>query len=191
MPEVSTSTLIDVLKVIGMSDQPPIDSHNETEVRFLADAPQDTLRLGTALATILPPGSTVALIGTLGAGKTKLVQAIAAASGVPDGAVTSPTFVLCQPYTGTRTIYHLDAYRLKDEDEFLELGPEEYFESDGLTLIEWADRVERCLPDERIEIRIDVTGEQSRQFRIIPVGAGYQAILQPLQTMLESSVELG
>lgn len=174
-----------------MSPDQQIESPADTAYCFLAEGLQDTTRLGAALATVLPPGTTVALIGTLGAGKTNLVQAIAAASGIPEGTVTSPTFVLCQPYEGTRTLYHLDAYRLKDEDEFLELGPEEYFESEGLTLIEWADRVENCLPPQRVVIRIEVTGEQSRQFQIIPVGARLQAILAPMRTMLENSADPG
>jgi tRNA threonylcarbamoyladenosine biosynthesis protein TsaE len=174
-----------------MSPDQRLESPADTAYCFLAEGLQDTLRLGTALAMVLPPGTTIALIGTLGAGKTNLVQAIAVACGIPDGTVTSPTFVLCQPYEGTRTLYHLDAYRLKDEDEFLELGPEEYYESEGLTLIEWADRVPGCLPDQRVEIRIEVTGEQSRQFQIIPVGVRYQTILVPLQRILAKSTDPG
>ncbi len=99
-------------------------------------------RLGAALAEVLPDGTTVALCGTLGAGKTRLVQAIAEAAGVDRRNVLSPTFVLIQEYHGRRTVYHIDAYRLRDADEFLALGPEEYFEGDGLVLVEWADRVE-------------------------------------------------
>ena len=118
----------------------------------------------------LPDGTTVALCGTLGAGKTRLVQAIAEAAGVDRRDVLSPTFVLIQEYHGRRTIYHIDAYRLRDEDEFLALGPEEYFDGDGLVLVEWADRVERCLPKDRIEIHIEVTGPQSRRFEIIALG---------------------
>jgi len=152
--------------------------------RFLADSEQDTGRLGAALAAVLPPGTTVALVGTLGAGKTRLVQAIAAACGIPADKVTSPTFVLCQPYEGSRMLYHLDAYRLKDDDEFLELGPEEYFESDGLTLIEWADRVESCLPAERIEIRIKVAGEHAREFEITGRGARCAAVPDELAKQL-------
>ena len=91
---------------------------------------------------MLPPGTTVALCGTLGAGKTRLVQAIAEGLGVNRRDVVSPTFVLIQEYRGRRMIYHIDAYRLRDDDEFQQLGPDEYFESDGLVLIEWADRVE-------------------------------------------------
>jgi len=119
-----------------------------------------------ALAEALPPGTMVALEGTLGAGKTRLVQAIACALGVPEGDVVSPTFVLIGEYHGHRSIYHFDAYRLRDDDEFLELGPDEYFESDGLTFVEWADRVAACLPEDRIEIRIEVSGPTSRVFRI-------------------------
>jgi tRNA threonylcarbamoyladenosine biosynthesis protein TsaE len=122
-----------------------------------------TDRFGQQLAEHLPSSSVVALSGTLGAGKTRLVQAIAAACGVDPADVTSPTFVLCREYHGTRTIYHLDAYRLKDEDEFLELGPEEMFASGGLVFIEWAERVASYLPSDCVEITLEVTGETSRR----------------------------
>jgi len=125
-----------------------------------------TAALGAALAEVLPDGTTVALLGTLGAGKTRLVQAIAEAGGIDRGEVLSPTFVLVHEYQGRRPIYHLDAYRIADEDEFEQLGPDEYFDGDGLTLVEWADRVEGCMPRERIEIRIEVTGEHARRFVI-------------------------
>ncbi len=137
---------------------------------FEAASEADTDRFGTALAAVLPPGITIALCGTLGAGKTRLVQAIAAAYGVAREDVVSPTFVLCQRYDGDRTIYHLDAYRLKGDDEFRELGPEEFFESGGLTIVEWADRVADCLPDERIEIEIEVTGATARRFVVKGIG---------------------
>ena len=154
------------------------------EFTFLADNESDTQRLGAALAKALPPGTTVALIGTLGAGKTRLVQALAAGCGVPPDTVVSPTFVLCQEYHGQRTLYHLDAYRLKDDDEFLELGPEEYFASDGITLIEWADRVLDCLPPQRLEIHIEVVGDTARQFRLAAVGGESSAMLNYLAAAL-------
>ena len=125
-----------------------------------------TAALGAALGELLPDGAIVALCGTLGAGKTRLVQALAAAVGVRPGQAVSPTFVLIQEYHGRRSVYHIDAYRLRDEDEFLDLGPDEYFESAGITLIEWADRVEGALPDERIEIHLTITGKRSRRFEI-------------------------
>jgi tRNA threonylcarbamoyladenosine biosynthesis protein TsaE len=142
-----------------------------------------TAALGAALAKVLPDGATVALCGTLGAGKTRLVQAIAEAVGVDRQNVTSPTFVLIQEHHGRRTLYHIDAYRIRDEDEFESLGVEEYFESDGLVLIEWADRVERCLPPERIEVRIEVTGPESRRFEVSPIGKRYEMATEELRRL--------
>jgi len=133
---------------------------------FHADDEAATAWLGHVLANVLPDGTVVGLVGTLGAGKTRLVQAIATAAGVARSNVVSPTFVLVGEYHGRRSIYHLDVYRLHDEDEFNALGPEEYFESDGLTLVEWGDRVEDCLPKNRLEIVIEVSGPTSRTFRI-------------------------
>lgn len=156
------------------------------EFIFQADDESGTQRLGAALARTLPAGSTVALIGTLGAGKTRLVQALAAACGVPPETVVSPTFVLCHEYHGQRSLYHLDAYRLKDEDEFLQLGPEEYFESSGITLIEWADRVQDCLPPQRLEIQIEVVGPTARQFRLVASGQEMSRMLAELAAALGS-----
>src|SRR5688500_4759683 len=121
------------------------------ELVFDATDETATDRLGAALAAVLPPGTTVALCGTLGAGKTRLVQAIAAACGVPREQVVSPTFVLCQQYCGTREINHLDAYRIRDEVEFRALGVEELTESSAITIIEWADRVSHVLPQEYLQ----------------------------------------
>jgi tRNA threonylcarbamoyladenosine biosynthesis protein TsaE len=139
-----------------------------------------TAALGAALAEVLPAGTTVALCGTLGAGKTRLVQAIAQSLGIDRHNVVSPTFVLVQEHHGRRPIYHVDTYRLRDEDEFLALGPEEFFDSDALVLIEWADRVQDCLPEERIDIRIEVTGPQSRHFEIVPIGRRHVATVEQL-----------
>lgn len=142
---------------------------------------RDTARLGTALATILAPGSVVVLNGPLGAGKTRLVQALAEGLGVPRSECVSPTFMLINEYHGRLPIYHFDAYRVKDEDEFLELGPDEYFEGSGVTLVEWGERVERCLPPERLEFRIEPTGANERQFEATALGAKYAELLSRLR----------
>jgi tRNA threonylcarbamoyladenosine biosynthesis protein TsaE len=154
--------------------------------RFTYDAVDEagTAKLGAALARVLPNGTAVALCGTLGAGKTRLVQAIAEASGVDRREVVSPTFVLIQEHHGRRLIYHIDAYRVADEDEFERLGPDEYFEGEGLTLVEWADRVETCLPLDRVEVHIEVTGPQSRRFEIRGVGHGYEDTIEKLRVAL-------
>ncbi len=139
-----------------------------------------TDRFGAALALVLPPGTVVALLGTLGAGKTRLVQAMAAACGVSREDVVSPTFVLCQQYRGSRTINHLDAYRLRDVDELRELGIEELLASDAITIIEWADRVADALPDEFVEVTIEVTGQTSRRFTVRSEGKRYESIIAEL-----------
>ncbi len=153
--------------------------------QFIAHTEQDTERLASALAALLPDGTTIALVGTLGAGKTRFTQALAAALGVPRDMVTSPTFVLCHEYRGAKPIYHMDAYRIADDDEFLQLGSEEYFESAGITLVEWADRVAACLPPQRIEIRIEVLGDTSRGFQIDAQGDNLQQVIQRLKVAMD------
>ena len=150
---------------------------------YTAESEAATAALGHALADALPPGTTVALCGTLGAGKTRLVQAIAGALGVSRRDVVSPTFVLVQEYHGRRTICHIDAYRLRDDDEFRQLGAEEYFDSDGLVLIEWADRVEQSLPRDYVEVCIEVTGAEARRFVIRAVGRRHEEVLRQLAGM--------
>ena len=159
-----------------------VEAMNEFE--FQAADVADTERLGQTLAEHLPAGTVIALLGTLGAGKTRLVQAVAAALGVDREAVVSPTFVLVQQYHGQRSIYHLDAYRLHDDDEFLQLGPEEFFDAGGLTFVEWADKVERCLPADHLVVDIEVTGGNSRRFTLRAVGPTLEPALAAIQKTL-------
>lgn len=141
---------------------------------------QATERLGALLAAWLPPQAAVALNGTLGAGKTRFVQAMAVAAGVLRDDVVSPTFVICQEYVGQQPIYHLDLYRVKDEDEWSELGIDELFSHEAWVLIEWADRFPNRMPPDHLEIQIEVAGESSRQFRFISHGEDYEFVLQEL-----------
>lgn len=168
----------------GIPRLPRTDQFLMSEFTFTAASEAETERLGAALAEAIPGGTVVALLGTLGAGKTRLVQAFAAAHGVPRDEPTSPTFVLVNEYQGRLPIYHFDAYRLRDDDEFIELGPEEYFESNGVTFVEWADRVERCLPREYLEIRCEATGETERRFTLVGRGAGVDAIVDAVSRSL-------
>jgi tRNA threonylcarbamoyladenosine biosynthesis protein TsaE len=168
---------------------------------FVANDEHDTDRFGVALAKVLPKGAVVALVGTLGAGKTRLVQAVAKAAGIDPSEVLSPTFVLVHEYRvkgarhggqegftvqGLDAIYHIDAYRIRDDDEFRELGPEEYFESDGWTFIEWADRLSDCLPGEYLEIKIDVTGPTTRRFWVAANGQQLNPLVTALKTQLQT-----
>ncbi len=150
---------------------------------FRAESEQDTERLGVALAAALPHG-VVALDGPLGAGKTRLVQAVAVACGVDRTEVVSPTFVLMHEYQGTRPIYHVDAYRLRDDDEFLQLGVDEHFGPPNLVLIEWAGRFERCMPPERLDVAISVLGDNLREFNFVAHGAVPEQSLAVLKQQL-------
>ncbi|TWU41671.1 tRNA threonylcarbamoyladenosine biosynthesis protein TsaE [Novipirellula aureliae] len=117
----------------------------------------------------LPSGCVIGLVGTLGAGKTRLVQAIAAKAGIDVAEVTSPTFTLLQTHTSERIVlHHLDAYRIHDEDEFIELGVEELFDDDSAwTIVEWADLVSGSMPKQTIWIEIEL--EPENDWRTITV----------------------
>ena len=151
---------------------------------FTARSLDDTRRVGRALAKVLQAGDVVALIGELGAGKTLLVQSIAAQLGVDPEAVHSPTFVLIQEYDARIPLVHIDAYRLEDTDQFLELGADELLGADNVCLIEWADRVAEVLPRDRITIHLTSTGESSRQIEITATGPRSQQRLADIEKHL-------
>ncbi|NOX55249.1 MAG: tRNA (adenosine(37)-N6)-threonylcarbamoyltransferase complex ATPase subunit type 1 TsaE [Planctomycetes bacterium] len=150
-------------------------------ITFSSVRPEHTQQIGRWLADVLEPGAVVAIRGELAAGKTVLVRAIAEALGADSEEVASPTFVLVREYAGRLPIYHADAYRLKGPDEFIDLGGDEYLFGDGVCLIEWADRVASILPDDRLEVQIEITGEQSRRIRIIATGSRSARILDRLR----------
>ena len=120
------------------------------------------MALGERLAAHLTAGDVVALYGDLGAGKTHLVKGIARALGVPDDAVSSPTFTIVHEYDGALPIYHLDAYRIEHPDELYELGYEEYFYGEGVCLIEWPARIEALVPDDALRLRLTHRGADRR-----------------------------
>ncbi|HET6325507.1 MAG TPA: tRNA (adenosine(37)-N6)-threonylcarbamoyltransferase complex ATPase subunit type 1 TsaE [Planctomycetaceae bacterium] len=153
---------------------------------FSARDENDTERLGSSLGKALAPGGVVALIGPLGAGKTRLVQSIAAELGADRRAVNSPTFVLIHEYDAPLPIFHCDTYRLRSVDEFLDLGIDEMLQSGGVFLIEWADRVTPVLPADRLQIEIVVTGETSRTFHISALGLASAGVLSAVRASLES-----
>lgn len=117
-------------------------------------------RLAGSMIRHLQPPLVIGLVGTLGAGKTTLVQAIARAAEIDSADVTSPTFTLLQTHHGTVTLHHLDAYRIADEDEFLELGVDELFDDEqAWTLVEWADRVREVMPPQTLWIEIQIEND--------------------------------
>lgn len=131
----------------------------------------DTERLGRAIAESAVSGAVIGLVGGLGAGKTRLVRAIAEALEVDPAAISSPTFVLIHEYDGRIPVYHFDVYRLKSPAEFEDLGPGDYWTGGGLCLVEWADRIREFLPEDAWTIAIEPipeAGPTARRVRISP-----------------------
>lgn len=129
---------------------------------------QETREFGHNLATGLVPGTVIALIGDLGTGKTALTKSIAEGLGIED-VITSPTFNIVKEYdTGRLPLYHFDVYRIGDIDEMYELGYEEYFYGQGVSVVEWADLIEEIIPEDAIRINIEYGKEEGeRTYRCI------------------------
>jgi len=140
-------------------------------MRTASNSPEQTRELGEKLGRLLSRGNVVALVGELGAGKTVLTQGLARGLGVgPDEYVSSPSFALVNQYRGRVPIYHLDIYRLGGEAEMVALGYEDYFEPDGVTIIEWADKVGELLPERYLLIEIEIIDRNTRDLDVRPIG---------------------
>lgn len=130
---------------------------------------EDTLALGKQLGQQAKPGEVYTLVGDLGVGKTVLTQGIAQGLGITE-AICSPTFTIVQVYEeGRMPFYHFDVYRIGDVEEMDEIGYEDYFYGEGLTMIEWANLIEEILPQERKEITIEKDLEKGFDFRKITI----------------------
>ncbi|MFN2525577.1 MAG: tRNA (adenosine(37)-N6)-threonylcarbamoyltransferase complex ATPase subunit type 1 TsaE [Actinomycetota bacterium] len=159
-------------------------------------SPDETRILGAALGPLLLPGDVVSLGGELGAGKTTLVQGIAAALGV-QRQVTSPTFTIVHEYEGRYPIMHLDVYRLNSIQEVLDLGFDELLDPGAILLLEWGEAVGPLLPKRYLEIDIrrsaDGRPENERPFMFRPHGVEWipklQAMRDTAETLLAATVE--
>ncbi len=145
-----------------------MDNRNQMEVSiFETNSSDETHALGIQLASRAARGSCIALIGDLGAGKTAFVRGLAEGLGADVQMVSSPTYVLVQEYPAAdMPLYHLDLYRMVHaEAELADLGMDEML-ADGVVVIEWADRAAAGLPIPRMQIKITITGQQSRRFEL-------------------------
>jgi len=113
-----------------------------------------TRAIGRALGRAAAPGTVLALSGELGAGKTQLAKGVASGLGV-ESVVNSPTFVLMNEHVGRLRLFHVDAYRLGDPEEALAAGLLDDRSAVGVVVIEWADRLDGWLPDDRLDVQID------------------------------------
>jgi len=156
---------------------------------FTSHSPEQTRQVGQRLGALLQPGDLVCLIGDLGAGKTTLVQGVSAGWGSPDLA-NSPTFVLVNVYRRSdhSQMYHLDTYRLSGPAEAEDLDLDTLLES-GPLLVEWADRVQSVLPQERLWVNLQYLDENQRDLRFQAFGARYEAMLAELRRQTAGVIE--
>ena len=146
-------------------------------IDFLSHHREETLALGKKIALGLKKGDILCLFGDLGSGKTTLVQGIAAGLKINPTQVNSPTFVFMNVYEGKIPLFHFDLYRVETTREILALGYEEYFYDDGITVIEWAERLQTLLPQEYLEVKLLHQGEDQRLLKISAQGERYQKVV--------------
>ena len=134
-------------------------------MKVVSRSAEDTQALGERLGTQLGRGDVVACIGPLGAGKTCFLQGLARGLGVMTD-VTSPTFVLVNQYRGRLPVYHVDAYRTGSLTELVDLGLEEMLHGEGVTVVEWADKLLPLLPPRTVTVTIAGLGDEPRQIEL-------------------------
>lgn len=148
-----------------------------TEYIFETTTEEETKQLASKLALLLQPGNVVTLEGDLGAGKTTFTKGLGTALGVRR-TINSPTFTIIKEYTGEIPLYHMDVYRLENSEE--DIGFDEYFHGDGITVVEWASFIQDYLPEERLEIKIKRIDEHKRKLILVPKGDYFDTVCKEL-----------
>ena len=148
-----------------------------SEYEIMSTKLEDTQLFAKRLAAVLQPGDVLTLEGDLGAGKTAFTKGLAIGLGIQRN-VNSPTFTIIKEYQGNMPLYHMDVYRL--EDSYEDLGFDEYFHGNGVSVIEWAHLIEDQLPNERLNIYIYHQGNDSRKLVIKPMGERYEQLCKEI-----------
>ncbi|WP_313432833.1 tRNA (adenosine(37)-N6)-threonylcarbamoyltransferase complex ATPase subunit type 1 TsaE [Siminovitchia terrae] len=144
---------------------------------IISSNPEDTLEIARRLGKILKPADVLLLEGDLGAGKTTFTKGLASGLGIKRN-VNSPTFTLIKEYHGRIPLYHMDVYRLGDS--FEDLGFDEYFYGDGVTVVEWAQFIEDQLPQSHLSLYIYHENQNQRRIVFQPTGTRYEALCEEL-----------
>ena len=144
------------------------------DYKFTSRSVEDTLTIAQNIESEKFPNMVICLIGELGSGKTVFTKGFAASLGIKD-TITSPTFTIIKEYdSGELPLYHMDVYRLEDSVEGI--GFKDYFNRGGVTIIEWADLIEKQLPKNRLEIKFKVIDEDTRVLVFTPYGEEYEEL---------------
>ena len=146
------------------------------EYKIITHDENETIAVAQNIESEKFPNMVICLNGDLGSGKTLFTKGFAHAMGIDE--ITSTKFTIIKEYVGELPLYHMDVYRLEDSKE--DIGIEEYFDKGGVTIIEWADMIKDILPPERLDIKIKITGENTRVLILTPYGEKYTNICEAI-----------
>lgn len=132
---------------------------------FVTHSAEETIQLGKKIGSLLQPGAIIAMEGNLAVGKTTITKGIAESLGIEE-AITSPTFTLISEYEGKMPLYHMDVYRLDSCEDFINLGVEDLMYGDGVSIIEWSERVREELPKSTITLRLEIREDGGRDITL-------------------------
>lgn len=132
---------------------------------FVTHSAEETIQLGKKIGSLLQPGAIIAMEGNLAAGKTTITKGIAKSLGIEE-TITSPTFTLISEYAGKMPLYHMDVYRLDSCEDFINLGVEDLMYGDGVSIIEWSERVREELPKSTITLRLEIREDGGRDITL-------------------------
>lgn len=150
-------------------------------MNIISDSRLQTINFGARVARQLKKADIVCLFGQLGSGKTVLVKGIARGLGIDSKQITSPSFVLIREHPNKIPFYHFDLYRLKNPKDVFDLGYEEYLYGEGITVIEWADRLQYLLPKEYLKVELFIKSSIQRLIRLSAFGNRYKELLRSLK----------
>ncbi len=146
---------------------------------LITHSTEETQELGRHIGELAQPGDIILLTGNLGAGKTCFTQGVARGLGIEDY-VMSPSFVIVRELHGRLPLYHIDLYRLDRIEETMDLGLDEYFYGEGVSVVEWAERAMSILPKKYLLIEIRYAGDNERRFRLKPSGQRFEELVAQL-----------
>lgn len=132
---------------------------------FVTHSAEETIQLGKKIGSMLQPGAIIAMEGNLAVGKTTITKGIAESLGIEE-TITSPTFTLISEYAGKMPFYHMDVYRLDSCEDFINLGVEDLMYGNGVSIIEWSERVREELPKSTITLRLEIREDGGRDITL-------------------------
>jgi len=152
---------------------------------YLSHNEEQTIKFGKVLAKSLKPGDIICLSGELGSGKTTLVKGIAEGLHINASKVHSPTFVLMNFYEGKLPVYHFDLYRIEGAQDISLLGYEEFFYGDGVSVVEWSEKLGNLAPKDYLKVQMYHKGESTRMLKISYVGKAHKELIERISKGLD------